>query len=126
MLLIGPLGGYNKTNVIWSISKAWTATLIGTAERDGKLSTSNLMIKYVPEWNNVKSDNITMENVLRHNSGRCNHILPSPLHAAPLSHQVSYSIIIDYDVVTDFVTPQLEQDQTTFGIKLPQEYAPGK
>jgi len=94
-------GGYNKTNVIWSVSKAWMATLIGVAERDGKLSTSDLMTKYVPEWKNAQSGNITMENVMRHCSGRY------------------------FDTVADFVTPQLEADQTKYAIHLKQQYPPG-
>jgi len=94
-------GGYNLTNIIWSISKAWTATLIGTAERDGKLSTSSLMSKYIKEWAAPATANITMEMVMRHCSGRY------------------------FDTITDFVTPQLETDQTAFSIKLSQQYPPG-
>jgi CubicO group peptidase (beta-lactamase class C family) len=59
------------------------ATLIGTAERDGKLHTTDLMGKYVPEWaKEAKTKDITMEHVMRHCSGRY------------------------WDAVTDFVTPQ--------------------
>jgi CubicO group peptidase (beta-lactamase class C family) len=93
---------YNSQNIIWSVSKAWMATLIGTAERDGKLSTSNLMGKYVPEWaRNPKTQNITMEEVMRHCSGRY------------------------YDPVTDFATPQTMNDQTNFSIHLSQQHPPG-
>jgi len=77
------------------------ATMIGTAERDAKLNTSDLMIKYVPEWNNDKSKNITMETVMRHCSGRY------------------------YDEIADFVTPQLQNDQTAYSIKLSQAYPAG-
>jgi len=95
-------GGYNKTNVIWSTSKAWMATMIGTAERDGKLKTTDLMGKYVPEWaTQQKTQNITMETIMRHCSGRY------------------------YDPATDFVTPQLQTDQTKFAIGLSQQHAPG-
>jgi len=75
--------------------------MIGTAERDGKLSTSDLMTKYVPQWAGGKAANITMEEIMRHCSGRY------------------------YDAVTDFVTPQLETDQTKFAIGLSQQYPPG-
>jgi CubicO group peptidase (beta-lactamase class C family) len=93
---------YNSTNIIWSVSKAWMATLIGTAERDSKLRTTNLMGQYVPEWaSNSKTKNITMETVMRHCSGRY------------------------YDVITDFATPQTKPDQTEFSIQLPQSYPPG-
>jgi CubicO group peptidase (beta-lactamase class C family) len=94
-------GAYNKTNIIWSVSKAWMATLIGTAERDGKLNTSELMTKYVPQWEQPKTANITMEHIMRHCSGR------------------------HYDAAADFVTPQLEADQTAYSIKLAQQYPPG-
>ena len=47
------------------------ATVFSTAERDGKLSTSDLMSKYVPEWGTQeKTKNISMEHVMRHCSGR--------------------------------------------------------
>jgi CubicO group peptidase (beta-lactamase class C family) len=93
---------YSSTHIIWSTSKAWMATLIGTAERDKKLATTDLMGKYVPEWAiNPKTKNMTMDMVMRHCSGRY------------------------YDPVTDFVTPQTQEDQTAFSIKLSQQHPPG-
>jgi len=93
---------YNTTSIIWSVSKAWMATLIGTAERDGLLSTADIMGQYVSEWaSNPKTSNITMDSIMRHCSGRY------------------------YDVVADFVTPQTLDDQTAYSIKLPQQHAPG-
>jgi len=95
-------GNYNKTDIIWSVSKAWMATLIGTAERDKKLSTYDVMGKYIPQWaSDTKTRNITMETVMRHCSGRY------------------------WDPATDFVTPQTKTDQTAFAIGLPQQHAPG-
>jgi len=92
----------DTTEVIWSVSKAWMATLIGIAERNKSLSTSDLMGKYVPEWAaSSKTNTIQMEHVMRHCSGRY------------------------YDPATDFVTPQLETDQTKFSIHLSQQHAPG-
>jgi len=93
---------YDSTNIIWSVSKAWMATLIGTAERNNSLSTSDLMGKYVPEWaGSSKTNTIQMEHVMRHCSGRY------------------------YDPATDFVTPQLQTDQTKFAIGLSQQHPPG-
>jgi len=93
---------YNRTDIIWSVSKAWMATLIGTLERDGKVSTSDLMGKYVPQWaSDSKTKDIQMEHVMRHCSGRY------------------------FDTIADFVTPQLQTDQTSYSIKLPQAAAPG-
>jgi len=97
----GPSGGYNKTNIIWSVSKAWMATMMGVAERDGKVSTTDLMTKYVPEWNKADTRNISVDHIMRHCSGRY------------------------YDAVTDFVTPQTQTDQTAFSIKLAQQHPPG-
>jgi len=93
--------GYNKTNIIWSVSKAWMATLMGVAERDGKVSTNDLMTKYVPEWNKADTKDIKVDHIMRHCSGRY------------------------YDAVADFVTPQTQTDQTAYSIKLPQQHAPG-
>jgi CubicO group peptidase (beta-lactamase class C family) len=78
------------------------ATLIGVAERDKKLATSELMGKYIPEWaKDGKTNTIQMEHVMRHCSGRY------------------------YDPATDFVTPQLQTDQTNFAIHLSQQHPPG-
>jgi len=94
--------GYNKTAIIWSVSKAWMATLIGTAERDGKLSTAELMGKYVPQWAaKPETSNITMETVMRHCSGRY------------------------FETVADFAIPQTLPDQTAYSIGLPQAHPPG-
>jgi len=98
---VGPNGGYNKTNIIWSVSKAWMATLMGVAERDGKVSTNDKMTKYVPEWNKADTANISVDHIMRHCSGRY------------------------YDAVADFVTPQTQGDQTAYSIKLPQQHVPG-
>jgi CubicO group peptidase (beta-lactamase class C family) len=92
---------YNSSHIIWSVSKCVTAVLIGIAEKEGKLSTTDLMTKYVPEWKGGKSENVTMDQVMRHCSGRY------------------------YDPITDFAGPQFVSDQTKYGIDLHQEYPPG-
>jgi len=92
---------FNSTDLVWSVSKAYMATLIGIAERDANLSTYDLMGKYIPEWaKDTKTSGIQMEHVMRHCSGRY------------------------YDPLTDFVTPQFQLDQTNFGIHLSQQHAP--
>jgi CubicO group peptidase (beta-lactamase class C family) len=93
---------YNRTDIIWSVSKAYVATLIGTAEREKKLATTELMGKYIPEWaRDPKTSGIVMDNIMRHNSGRY------------------------YDPANDFVTPQTKTDQTAFSIGLSQQFPPG-
>jgi len=91
---------FNTTHIIWSVSKCVTAVLVGIAEKDGKLHTTDLMTKYIPEWKNSKSANVTMDMIMRHCSGRY------------------------YDPVTDFAGPQFVSDQTQYGIDLFQEYPP--
>jgi len=92
---------YTSTHIIWSVSKCVTAVLVGIAERDGHLKTTDLMSKYIPEWKGGKSGNITMDQVMRHCSGRY------------------------YDPITDFAGPQFVSDQTKYGIDLHQQYPPG-
>jgi len=104
-ILIGDhywMGGANSEHIVWSVSKAWMATLIGTAERDRKFNSTELMGKWIPEWaGNPKTNGIRMEEIMRHCSGRY------------------------YDPATDFVTPQLQTDQTKFAVGLSQQHAPG-
>jgi CubicO group peptidase (beta-lactamase class C family) len=70
-------------------------------QKDGKLKTSDPMIKYIEQWKGTKSENITMEQIMRHCSGRY------------------------YDPITDFAGPQFVSDQTKYAIDLHQEYPPG-
>jgi len=92
---------YNSSQIVWSVSKAYMATLIGTAERDRKLSTNDPMYKYIPEWSGNATKGILMDHVMRHCSGRY------------------------YDPLNDFVTPQTKTDQTQFSIGLMQQFPPG-
>jgi len=97
----GTHGGYNKTNIIWSVSKAWISTLIGIAQRDRKLNVSDPMSRFITEWaKDAKTNNIPIDTVLRHCSGR------------------------HYDDVGDYVTPQSQLDQTAYAIKLGQDVPP--
>jgi len=97
----GSHGGYNKTNIIWSVSKAWITTLMGVAQRDGKLNVDQLASKYITEWAATASGSVTIDTILRHCSGR------------------------HYDDVGDYVTPQSQTDQTSYAIKLKQDHPPG-
>ena len=40
------------------------------AERDRKVSTEDLMTKYVPEWNKADTKDIKVDHIMRHCSGR--------------------------------------------------------
>jgi len=96
----GPNGGYNKTNILWSVSKAWIATLIGVAQRDGKLHVNDSAAKTIKEWAATAAKDVPIDTILRHCSGR------------------------HYDEISDYVTPQSLTDQTTYAIKEKQDVPP--
>jgi len=94
----GPLDPW----IIWSVSKAITSTLIGSAERDGYLHTEDAASDYINEWRgNHDSVNVTLDMLMRHDSGRY------------------------YDFFTDFIRSQLQPSQTDFAISLRQQHPPG-
>lgn len=105
LLMDGHWGFHDElsTHIVWSVSKAFTSTLIGIAERDGLLNTEDLAAKYIQEWRNLDNgaQNITIDMLLRHDSGRY------------------------YDPVTDFVISQFQRSQTDFAIGLRQRHDPG-
>lgn len=60
-----------STSVIFSTSKPVIATLVGSLERDGLLSTEQLASEYIEQWrspNNASA--VTIDMLLRHDSGR--------------------------------------------------------
>jgi hypothetical protein len=73
----------SSTDIVWSTAKAVAATLVGIAEQDGALSTETQASDYIPEWRGTETERITVDMLLRHDSGRY------------------------YDLVSDFVVPQL-------------------
>jgi CubicO group peptidase (beta-lactamase class C family) len=73
----------SSTDIVWSTAKAVAATLVGIAEQDGLLSTESLASAHIPEWQDTPSEGITVDMLLRHDSGRY------------------------YDLISDFVVPQL-------------------
>lgn len=93
---------YRSTNIIWSTAKAWLATLVGIAEHQGTLSTEDFVSRWIDELQPPhESATVTIDQVLRHDSGRY------------------------YDLVTDFATPQFQDDQTVYAIGLRQQHEPG-
>ena len=66
-----PPSDYNSTTMVFSISKAITSTLVGMAERDGLLSTEGRLPEYgIPQWAGTEQGEITVDMLLRHDSGR--------------------------------------------------------
>jgi len=97
------LQGYTAADpeIMWSTAKAVVSTLIGIAERRGQLRTEDPASRYIREFANTPAAGVTVDNLLRHDSGRY------------------------YDLINDFVIPQFLNDQTAFGMALQQTVAPG-
>jgi CubicO group peptidase (beta-lactamase class C family) len=94
--------------IVWSTSKAITHTLVGIAEKAGLMSTNDLASEYIEEWKNSPSEDVLVDMLMRHDSGRY------------------------YDAITDFVLSQFQESQTDFAINMPitplgepQQHAPG-
>ena len=54
----------------FSITKSLASTLVGIAESEGLLSTTDLMTQYAPSWVGTQSATITVEDILQMDSGR--------------------------------------------------------
>jgi CubicO group peptidase (beta-lactamase class C family) len=94
--------------ITWSTSKAIAATLVGAAERAGQLDHNDTAELWIPEWRNSEAEDVTVDMLLRHDSGRY------------------------YDPISDFVVPQLvglngsqPATQTEFAVTRAQTHAPG-
>ena len=101
----------NTKHITWSTSKAVAAALIGISESDGVLHTEDPVRTWVPEWAGTESEGVTVDMLLRHDSGR------------------------NYGLITDFVVPQFcgsgiefgcdFQSQTEYATSLAQQHPPG-
>eukprot|EP01043_Picozoa_sp_COSAG02_P003425 COSAG02_NODE_83_length_39665_cov_25.213719_24_plen_417_part_00 len=101
-------GTASSRHITWSTSKAIAATLIGAAQRRGQLQPSDPASVWIPEWQDNEAANVTIDMLLRHDSGRY------------------------YDPISDFVIPQLvgfngskPATQTEFAVSRPQAHPPG-
>jgi len=95
------VGDDNSAWILWSVTKAVTATLFGIAERDGLCVTEDFCSsRGIREWLTTNAINVTIDQIQRHDSGRY------------------------YDFFTDFIRSQLQPSQTQFGIDLPQQHEP--
>ena len=69
---------------IGSVTKQFTAACILQLEEEGKLSTSDLLSKYIPDY--PKGDSVTIHMLLNHTSGIANYTdLPGFINVARLS-----------------------------------------
>ena len=101
-------GDAASRHITWSTSKAAAATLVGAAERLGQLRHDQLAADFIPEWRGGPAEDVTIDMLLRHDSGRY------------------------YDLISDFVVPQLvglngsePSTQSEFAVSRPQTHAPG-
>ena len=101
-------GDASSRHITWSTSKAIAATLVGAANRRGEVQVDNAAAGWIPEWRSNEAVDVTVDMLLRHDSGRY------------------------YDPISDFVVPQLigfngsePATQTEFAVSRPQTHTPG-
>ena len=69
---------------VMSVTQAYAATLVGIAQDEGFLDLDDPVSKYIPEWVGTPSEDVTIRNLLSHDSGResTNSIGNAELHQA--------------------------------------------
>lgn len=55
---------------VMSVTQAYSATLVGIAQDEGLLSLDDKVSKYIPEWAGTPSEDVTIQQILAHDSGR--------------------------------------------------------
>jgi CubicO group peptidase (beta-lactamase class C family) len=85
----------------FSVTKSVTSTLVGLAQAEGALDLQDRAALYVPEWAGTPSAEVTVENLLRNDSGR------------------------HWDLATDYQALVAAEDRTAFAVGLMQDAAPG-
>jgi len=70
-----------------SVTQAYSATLVGIAADEGLLSLDDKVSKYIPQWVGTPSEDVTIRQLLSHDSGResTNSIGNRELHQALIS-----------------------------------------
>jgi CubicO group peptidase (beta-lactamase class C family) len=83
-------------------TKSHSSTLVGIAQAEGKLKVTDKASQYIPEWVGTPSEDVTIENLLKNDSGR------------------------HWDFKTDYTDMAVgAKDKTAFAIGLGQDAAPG-
>jgi CubicO group peptidase (beta-lactamase class C family) len=59
-----------STEPVLSVTQAYTSTLVGIAQDEGLLDLDDKVSEYVPEWVGTPSEDVTIRNLLSHDSGR--------------------------------------------------------
>lgn len=87
---------------VFSATKSYTSTLVGIAQDEGKLRVTDKASTYIPEWAGTASADVTIENLLKNDSGR------------------------HWDAKTDYTDMAAgARDKTAFAIGLGQDAPPG-
>jgi len=87
---------------VFSATKSYTSTLVGIAQDEGKLKVTDKASAYIPEWAGTPSTDVTVENLLKNDSGR------------------------HWDAKTDYTDMTIRaKDKTAFAIGLGQDAPPG-
>lgn len=87
---------------VFSATKSYSSTLVGIAQAEGKLKVTDKASQYIPEWVGTPSEDVTIENLLKNDSGR------------------------HWDFKTDYTDMAVgAKDKTAFAIGLGQDAAPG-
>lgn len=87
---------------VFSATKSYTSTLVGIAQDEGRLRVTDKASTYIPEWVGTPSEDVTVENLLKNDSGR------------------------HWDARTDYTEMAIgARDKTAFSIALGQDAPPG-
>lgn len=87
---------------VFSATKSYASTLAGIAQADGNLDIDDPAAKYIPEWRDTASADVTVKNLLSNDSGR------------------------HWDPQTDYQGLITAADRTGFAIGLSQDAPPGE
>ena len=86
----------------FSVTKSVTSTLVGIAQDEGRLELDDPAADYLPEWRGTASEAVTVENLVRNDSGR------------------------HWDLATDYRDMAIgASDKTAFALALGQDAPPG-
>jgi len=92
----------DSQQVVHSVTKSFTSTLVGIAQDRGLLQVDEPATKYIPEWEGTDSAAVTLAHLLSNSSGR------------------------HWDFVGDYLTMAgSSADKTAYAISLGQDHPPG-
>jgi len=55
---------------VMSVTQSWISTLVGLAQDEGLLNIDDKVSKYIPAWVGTPSENVTIREILSHDTGR--------------------------------------------------------